>query len=136
MAEDQERKACLEDEGRRNIHVHDYSIITDVADSHQHMILGVSAPARLANGSHVHRVRGRTSFFEDHWHAYDVVSDLPTEMPDGQHTHFFAGETTRDDGHVHTFSGVTGLSPDIIDDDCDDHVNNTMKYKYPKRDDE
>lgn len=134
MIEDQERKHS-DAEGRSGVHVHTYNIITDVADSHQHMMLGVSAPARLANGSHVHRICGRTSFHEDHWHAYDVLSDLPTEMPNGDHVHYFAGETSRDDGHLHFFEGVTGLSPDVIEDECPDH-NHNMKYKYPKRDDE
>ncbi|EAX47658.1 hypothetical protein TcarDRAFT_1080 [Thermosinus carboxydivorans Nor1] len=135
MSEEQERKPGHEDnEGRRGVHVHGYNTLTEVADEHQHVIMGVSAPARLAEGSHIHRVRGRTSFHVDHWHWYDVLSGPAVAMPGGQHIHYFAGETSFDDNHTHDYSGVLGLSPDVMDDDCDDDKYYMMKPKYPKRD--
>ncbi|SDF52225.1 YmaF family protein [Sporolituus thermophilus] len=133
MFEEQERKPGHDDEGRHGVHVHGYNTLTEVADEHQHAIMGVSAPARLAEGSHIHRVRGRTSFHDNHWHWYDVLSGPAVAMPGGQHIHYFTGETSFDDGHTHCFSGVLGLSPDVMDE-CDDNKYYMMKPKYPKRD--
>jgi len=116
-------------------HVHTYLIEVDVADGHQHIILGVSGPARERGRSHCHRIHGRTSFISDtegcgHWHTQDVMTGPAIEMPEGNHVHYFEGVTSKDDGHCHCFSGTTGLGPsrcsyendedDCYDDDDDD----------------
>ncbi|KYZ74988.1 hypothetical protein AXX12_15525 [Anaerosporomusa subterranea] len=106
-------------EDRHAVHVHTYSTLTDVADRHQHVITSVSAPARDDDDSHIHRLRVRTSFVDEHWHWFDILTDVPTDMSEEMHTHYFEGETSVDDGHCHMVMGVTGLAPDEDDnDDC------------------
>ncbi|HWR06897.1 YmaF family protein [Sporomusa sp.] len=108
------------------LHVHTYLTEVDVADDHQHIILGVSGPARERGRSHVHRIHGRTSFIVEegecgHWHTEDVMTGPAIEMPDCNHVHYFEGTTSEDDDHCHTFAGATGLGPsdrDSDDDDC------------------
>lgn len=125
---DDERKPSVVDERendcRELIHVHSYQTLTLVADGHNHLITGVSAPARLANGTHVHRVRGRTTFVDGHWHAYDVITGPEEDMGVDTHVHYFAGVTSEADDHVHEFQGVTSLAPDFDE----------LLKKYPKRD--
>ncbi|WP_371368060.1 hypothetical protein SRRS_17680 [Sporomusa rhizae] len=108
-------------------HVHTYLTEADVADCHQHIILGVSGPARESGRNHCHRIHGRTSFISEedeggHWHTYDVMTGPAIEMPDGNHVHYFAGVTSKDDGHCHSFSGATGLGPSMpcVDEEEDE----------------
>lgn len=142
MVKDEERKATVNNEADRFMHVHTFMTETNVSDEHQHVMLGVSSPAREYGASHVHRLRGRTSFLSEegdgHWHMYDVMTGPAIEMPDGTHTHYYNGKTSYDDEHCHTFADVTGLAPDqeMDDDDCeDDYVpnhNHKNKHKRPE----
>ncbi|SMD01171.1 YmaF family protein [Sporomusa malonica] len=148
------------------LHVHTYLTEVNVADDHQHVILGVSGPAREKGNTHVHRIHGRTSFISEegecggHWHTQDVMTGPAIEMPDCSHVHYFEGITSKDDDHCHTFAGATGLGPslfymeDTVDeceeedyDDCCDEVEEEeecempvkmpkYKYKYGKRPEE
>ncbi len=112
-------------------HVHTYLTEADVADGHQHIIMGVSGPARERGRIHCHRIHGRTSYICEegeggHWHTQDVMTGPAIEMPEGNHVHYFAGMTSKDDGHCHSFAGATGLGPSLPCmeeddyDDCDD----------------
>jgi len=97
-------------------HVHTYITEVDVADEHQHIIMGVSGPAKDKGRCHMHRIHGRTSFICEegeggHWHTEDVMTGPEIEMPDGNHVHYFEGMTSEDEGHCHSFSGATGLVP-------------------------
>ncbi|HWR43009.1 YmaF family protein [Sporomusa sp.] len=103
------------------LHVHTYLTEVDVADDHQHVILGVSGPAQEKGRSHVHRIHGRTSFIVEegecgHWHTEDVMTGPAIEMPCCNHVHYFQGMTSEDDNHCHSFAGATGLGPS----DCPD----------------
>lgn len=126
MVNNEERMAKMGDQEEASMmHVHTFLTETNVADEHQHIMIGVSGPSREYGVSHVHRLRGRTSFLaeeeEGHWHLYDVMTGPAVEMPDGTHTHYFNGTTSYDDEHCHTFADVTGLAPDQeSDDDCED----------------
>ena len=116
---DTEHKAPVVAEDRKDdcrelVHVHLYQTITLTDGGHNHNMLGISAPARNTNGSHVHRLRGRTSFVDGHWHAYDVLTGPAMQMPDGTHSHYYAGVTSEVERHVHTFSGTTNVAPDRI----------------------
>lgn len=114
---EEERKGPVMDERdtcRELVHVHIYQTITQVADGHNHSILGVSAPARMTNGTHVHCLKGRTSFVEGHWHAYDVYTGPAVSMGDGTHIHYYNGTTSEVEDHEHDFSGATNVAPDII----------------------
>jgi hypothetical protein len=113
-------------------HVHTYLTEVDVADEHQHILMGVSGPARERGRSHVHRIHGRTSFISEegdcecgHWHTVDVMTGPAIDMPCGSHVHYFDGTTSENDDHCHSFSGVTGLGPCPAyetdeDDDCEE----------------
>ncbi|MDD4601818.1 hypothetical protein SDC9_27497 [bioreactor metagenome] len=143
MVNDEERMAKMSQEEMSMMHVHTFLTETNVACEHQHIMLGVSGPFREYGGSHVHRLRGRTSFMaeedEGHWHLYDVMTGPAVPMPDGTHTHYYNGKTSYDDGHCHTFADVTGLAPDQgLEDDCDDDDddddlphNHHHKHKRP-----
>lgn len=119
-------------EERHMVHVHTYETITAVADCHQHIIQGVSAPARAQAGAHVHRLRVRTSFDNGHWHWFDVMTDVPTDMPQAMHTHYYAGMTSMADGHCHAVASVTCLGPGL--DDCGDDMHH-HHHHYKKRPD-
>lgn len=142
-------------------HVHTYLLEADVADDHQHIIMGVSGPARERGKTHVHRIHGRASFIseeggEGHWHTQDTMTGPAIEMPEGTHVHYFDDMTSKDCGHCHSFSGVTGLGPstfctedeeddyctddfdndecEIVEDPCDNiPIKPIPKYKFGKR---
>jgi hypothetical protein len=92
-------------------HVHTYIRETDIADEHQHVIMGVSGPMRGEGTSHIHRLRIRTSYVDGHWHWFDVMSGPAIEIPDDNHVHYYTGNTTVDEGHSHHVEGVTGVAP-------------------------
>lgn len=142
---DYERKGMMEcsDKHMMQMHVHVYNTETDVADEHQHVLLGVSGPADKVGMSHVHAIRTRTSFTADnsggHWHWVDIMTDRAVAMPDGTHTHYFAGRTSMNDGHCHTFSDVTNLGPDMFLEEEDEELPlppKHCKYKYKRPDEE
>ncbi|VBB05259.1 ymaf [Lucifera butyrica] len=120
-------------------HVHTFLTEADVAAEHQHVIVGVTGPARLDMPVHVHRLHVRTSFLAEedggHWHWVDVMTCPPIDLPDGNHTHYFQGTTSYDDNHCHTFSGVTGTGPTfIIIDPCTEEAPaSSEKKKYGNR---
>lgn len=115
-----------QDDCRELVHVHLYQTIAQVADGHNHQILGISSPARLTNGTHIHRIKGRTSFVDGHWHAYDVWSGPAVAMPDGTHIHYYGGVTSEVRNHVHAYNGATNIAPDMLT------VNG--KIVYPRED--
>ncbi|MBP2627347.1 MAG: YmaF [Firmicutes bacterium] len=137
--EDQQMMEC-NDNPMVHIHVHIYNTETDIADDHQHAVMGVSGPAETAGRSHVHSIRTRTSFVDGHWHWVDIMTDRAVAMPDDTHTHYFAGRTSMDNGHCHNFSDVTNLSPDMLMEEEDEDVlppyKKHCKYKYKRPDDE
>jgi hypothetical protein len=138
MSTSEDRKHMHHHKHEMMPHVHTYITEADVADDHQHIIMGVSGPAKETDRSHVHRIHGRTSFISEedeggHWHTEDVMTGPAIAMPDGNHVHYFEGMTSEDDCHCHSFNGATGLGPscmqevedeceeeDTCDDTCDD----------------
>ena len=119
-----------------HVHVHTYNTLTDIADEHQHVLMGISHPADIVGKSHVHRISIRTSFVEGHWHWVDIMTDRPTVMPDETHCHYFAGHTSRNNGHCHNFSDVTNLSGDKCLKEEEEEVVKPCKYKYIRPEDE
>ena len=142
---DEERKHVVECEDKEvmesddndvpTIHVHVYNTLTEVADDHQHVVLGVSSPADRVGRSHVHPIRTRTSFVDGHWHWVDITTDRAVIMPEDTHCHYFAGRTSKDCGHCHDFADVTTLSPDL----CEEEIvtpPKPCKYKYKRPEEE
>lgn len=142
---DYEDKYMADGKNADRIHVHMFTTEVDVADDHQHVLLGVSGPARMEGRSHVHQICTRTSFATEnrhcHWHKVDIMTDRAVAMPDGTHTHYFAGKTSMNDDHCHHFADVTTLGPDRCleeEDDDDDCITppKECKYKYKRPEDE
>lgn len=131
LMKEEDRKAPVVNEretDRELVHVHLYQTITDVADGHNHNILGISSPAKLTNGTHVHCLKGRTSFVEGHWHAYDIYTGPAVSLADGTHIHYYSGTTSEVEDHEHDFRGSTNLAPDI--------VRLQANNNYPREDEE
>jgi len=117
-------------------HVHLLITMADVANDHQHVIVGTTGPAMLRGNSHVHAIRIRTSFDpkegNTHWHIAEDVTGPAIEGPCGEHTHFFKGETTCDAGHEHCYCGATDTSNDndyCEDDYEEEHCNCYNSYR-------
>lgn len=95
-------------------HVHMFLTNAEVADGHQHVIVGTTGPEIPSKGSHIHKICLRTSFdpkgCEFHWHKVNVMTGPTLDTPDGKHTHFYCGETSCDLGHSHAFSSLTDTS--------------------------
>lgn len=111
------RVAGEDREDRSMVHVHTFNTITLVADGHQHLVQGATGPARLAGMSHIHRIRVRTSYFDCHWHWFDVMSGPAIDTMDGGHVHNYAGETSFDDGHTHDVVDTTALGPNLPEEE-------------------
>jgi len=149
MFNDEERKHIMDYDDKEmmgyngkhktNVHVHTYNTLTDIADQHQHVLLGVSGPANMVGRSHAHGICTRTSFVEGHWHWVEIMTDKALVMPDDAHTHYFAGRTSMDDSHCHNISDIMTLSNDMCvedeDDECPPPVK-ACKYKYTRPEDE
>jgi|GEM_PF-1565105 len=143
---DEERKHIMDYDGKQmmesngknmaNVHVHAYNTLTDIADEHQHVLLGVSGPADIVGRSHVHSIRIRTTFVEGHWHWVDIMTDRALAMPDDTHSHYFAGRTSMNDDHCHNFSDITNLSPDLCVEEEVAPPAKPCKYKYQRPNDE
>ena len=72
-------------------------------DPHAHRFAGVSGEAiLLPNGNHVHKIRLRTDFFDEHFHEICGVSSGAIKVGD-RHVHFAKAATTCNDGHRHLF---------------------------------
>ncbi len=137
MVNEGERPAMPDErEDRDMIHVHTYYTISDVAEQHQHMVMGASAPARMDGRTHIHRLRIRTSFNDGHWHWFDVVSGPMLEMPGGSHTHYYCGNTSMNEDHCHRVEGMLDVILDEEYDeeyDCNDKPDPPGHGKYKKK---
>ena len=122
MTEIDETARALGDdrEDRNRVHVHTFNTLTMVAENHQHLVQGVTGPARHAGPSHVHRIRVRTSYFEGHWHWLDVISGPAIEIMDCGHVHVFACETSCDLGHDHFVESATGQGPELREEEMEE----------------
>ncbi|MBP2653425.1 MAG: YmaF [Firmicutes bacterium] len=127
-----DRTMSDEREDRSMVHVHSFNSLSFVHDDHQHIVMGVTAPARLAGGSHVHRIRVRTSYFvgaSGHWHWFDVVTGPAICTMDGGHVHTYEGPTSVDNGHDHGIADATTQAPDFEISDVDEMSPDYSKSK-------
>ncbi len=96
-------------------HNHAFITIADVAQDHQHGILGTTGPAIYSGGSHFHAICVLTTSDPKcgpiHWHVADAVTGPAIEVGGGEHTHQFCGETTISLGHAHKFNSMTDTTP-------------------------
>ena len=100
---------------REQRHVHEVEGSVEIAerqeDPHNHRFATVSGQAiPIGNGDHVHLVRFRTDFYEDHFHEFKGKTGGMIPVGD-RHVHFLESVTTVVDGHQHEFRVAT-----LIDD--------------------
>lgn len=93
-------------------HVHMFLTMADIADGHQHAIVGTTGPEIKKGQTHVHCIRIRTSYDDGHWHEVDIMTGPSIEISEEKHTHCMGGETSCNNGHLHEFLTVTDASPD------------------------
>lgn len=109
----------FENESQMQRHVHEFLGSTQIAeirtDPHNHRFAGVSGQAiPIPGGNHVHQIRTRTDFYEDHFHKIIDVTGPAIRVGD-RHVHFVDGNTTINEGHSHEYRFAT-----LIDDPIGD----------------
>jgi len=100
-------------------HVHEILGSVEIAerkeDPHNHRFATVSGEViPIGRGDHVHNVRFRTDFYEEHFHEFCGRTEGAIPVGD-RHVHFLDDETTFNDGHRHDFRFAT-----LIDDPIGD----------------
>lgn len=101
-----------ENESRRpQRHVHEVQGSVEIAereeDPHNHRFATVSGQAiPIGNGDHVHQVRFRTDFYENHFHEFSGKTGGAIKVGD-RHVHFLNSVTSENDGHRHQFRVAT-----------------------------
>ena len=100
-------------------HVHEVQgsvqIAEPVEDPHNHRFATVSREAiPIGNNNHVHEVRFRTDFYENHFHEFSGRTTGAIMVGD-RHVHFLKSVTTVNDGHRHEFRLSTFIDDPIGD---------------------
>lgn len=100
---------------REQRHVHEVQGSVEIAereeDPHNHRFATVSGEAiPVGKNDHVHEVKFRTDFYEDHFHEFKGKTGGMIPVGD-RHVHFLESVTTVVDGHQHEFRVAT-----LIDD--------------------
>ena len=112
-------KDCCKKE--EQFHDHEFEGSTRLAeledDPHNHRFAGVSSPAIPVKGGHVHKVKGRTDFF-DHFHEFEAFSSLPIPVGEGKHVHFVKAKTNVADGHFHELIFATLIDAPIFEEEA------------------
>lgn len=114
-----EEKDCHKPCPKDQEHVHEVQGSVEIAereeDPHNHRFATVSSEAIPAgNNNHVHEVKFRTDFYEDHFHEFKGITGLAISVGD-RHVHFLESETTVNDGHRHEFRFATFIDNPIGD---------------------
>ena len=109
-------------------HVHEVqgSVITAGRELHTHRFATVSGEAiPCGEYDHVHEVKFRTDFHDDHYHEFCGKTGGAIKVGD-RHVHFLKSCTTVDDGHKHEFR----LNTFIEDPTGEDCKNSKYDSKY------
>lgn len=88
-------------------------------DLHNHRFATVSDEVEYIPGTcgHVHKIKFRTDFYEDHFHVFSGCTEGPVEVGDGRHVHFIDSVTEVSDQHQHEFRAATLINDPIGEDD-------------------
>lgn len=104
-------------------HVHEVQGSVEIAEPeeepHNHRFATVTGQAiPVGRGDHVHEVRFRTDFFDDHFHEFRGTTRGAVRVGD-RHVHFLESVTSVNDGHRHNFRVATLIdNPIEEEDDC------------------
>lgn len=98
-------------------HVHEVQGSVEIAereeDPHNHRFATVSGEViPIGNNDHVHAVRFRTDFYEDHFHEFCGKTGGAIQVGD-RHVHFLESVTTVVEGHQHEFRVATMIEDPI-----------------------
>lgn len=93
------------------LHVHEVQGSVEIAepeeDPHNHRFATVSGQAiPIGKGDHIHEVKFRTDFYENHFHEFYGKTGGAIRVGD-RHVHFLESVTTVNDGHRHRFRVAT-----------------------------
>ena len=82
-------------------------------DPHNHRFATVSGEAiPVGTGDHVHEVKFRTDFYEEHYHEFSGRTFGAIIVGD-RHVHFLKSVTSFNDGHRHEFRVATLIEDPI-----------------------
>lgn len=87
-------------------------------DPHNHRFAGVTDEVIPVCGGHIHKLRTKTDFYENHFHPIYVKTGLPVNVGQGddeRHIHFIDADTKVEDGHFHEFIATTLIQNPIGD---------------------
>lgn len=108
-----------ERERERQTHVHEIQGSTEIAerrnDPHNHRFAAVSDEVIPMGNDHVHEVKFRTDFYEDHFHEFCGRSGGAIPVGGGRHVHFMESVTQMSDGHRHQFKAASLINDPIGD---------------------
>lgn len=107
-----------ERERERQTHVHEILGSTEIAgkcDPHNHRFAAVSDEVISMGNDHVHEVKFRTDFYEDHFHEFCGRSGGAIPVGGGRHVHFLESVTQVSDGHRHQFKAASLINDPIGD---------------------
>lgn len=92
-------------------HVHELTGSTAAANEcqecHQHRFCTVTGEAIRSGNSHVHEVKFRTDFADEHFHEFCGKTGPAINVGNGKHVHYIKDETECKDGHTHQFQAAT-----------------------------
>lgn len=100
-------------------HVHELLgsvvIAGEPCDLHNHRFATVTGEAENISGicGHVHKVKFRTDFYEDHYHEFTGYTGGPIDVGCGRHVHFIKDETQVREQHRHEFRAATLIEDPI-----------------------
>lgn len=93
------------------LHVHDHPGATSCEQGHCHMRPGVTGTPIPHGPSHIHEIRGLTTFDLRHHHYYCAHTGPAVILPCGNHIHSFSFKTSLNFGHVHQVEGYVQVAP-------------------------
>lgn len=108
-----------DDDDEEQRHVHEVQGSVQIAepkeDPHNHRFATVSGDAiPVGKNDHVHNVKFRTDFYEEHYHEFSGKTSGAIRVGD-RHVHFLESVTTVNDGHRHKFRVGTLIEDPIGD---------------------
>ncbi|MEE0777051.1 MAG: YmaF family protein [Bacillota bacterium] len=104
----------------KQTHVHEVVGSVEIegkCDPHNHRFATVTDEVIRTCKSHIHEIKFRTDFYDDHYHEFCGRTSEAIPVGDGRHVHFLKSVTTENDGHKHKFRVAT-LIENPIEDKC------------------